>query len=220
MLEKDPQGLCLGGALTFTMNSFLSYPPRLIFARVYAIITATRKLSGMGGNEMKKTNSYAVVTCILGGVASICTPVFMVMLGIIAVAGMLTPYTLFVSVVLWIYLAFVGFTLVCLIVTAIGVLIFTVIKRRTPNRVFLGLSIAAAALNLVALLFMTIPLIISSFSPEDGAMLIFAIIAPVVACIADMVEIGFAIAALRREGQLLREETVVAQFDPNEAHPV
>lgn len=159
---------------------------------------------------MKRTNNYAVAACILGAAAAIGTAVFMVLMGIVAVAGLFTPYTLFISAVLWLYLAFVGFTLFCLIVTSMGVLIFTVIKRRTVNRIFLGLSIAAAALNLAALLFMTIPLIISSFSPEDGgAMLVFAIIAPVIACVSDMVEIGFAVAALRKEGRFIREENVI-----------
>lgn len=159
---------------------------------------------------MKRTNNYAVAACILGAAAAIGTAVFMVLMGIVAVAGLFTPYTLFIAAVLWLYLAFVGFTLFCLIVTSIGVLIFTVIKRRTVNRIFLGLSIAAAALNLAALLFMTIPLIISSFSPEDGgAMLVFAIIAPVIACVSDMVEIGFAVAALRKEGRLIQEENVI-----------
>lgn len=159
---------------------------------------------------MKRTNNYAVAACILGAAAAIGTAVFMVLMGIVAVAGLFTPYTLFISAVLWLYLAFVGFTLFCLIVTSIGVLIFTVIKRRTVNRIFLGLSIATAALNLAALLFMTIPLIISSFSPEDGgSMLVFAIIAPVIACVSDMVEIGFAVAALRKEGRLIQEENVI-----------
>lgn len=161
---------------------------------------------------MKKTNSYAVVSCILGAVAAICTVVFMALLGIVAVAGLFTPYTLFVSAVLGIYLAFVGFTLIGLIATSIGVLIFTVMKRRTPNCAFLGVSIAAAVLNLAALLFMTIPLIVSAFSPEDGGMiLIFAILPPAVACIADMVEIGFAVAALNRETRLLKEENAAVE---------
>lgn len=159
---------------------------------------------------MKKTNYFAVVSCILGAVAAICTLVFMVLMGIVALAGLFTPYILFISAVLGIYLAFVGFTLFCLAASAIGILIFTVIKRRTPNRIFLGLSIAAAVLNLMALLIMTIPLIISSFSPEDGgAMLIFAIIAPAVACAADAILIAFSIAALRKETRLLKEESIL-----------
>lgn len=160
---------------------------------------------------MKKTNNHAVVTCILESAAAIGSLVFMVLLGIVAVAGLFTPYTIFISAVLWLYLAFVGFTLVCLIVTAVGCLIFTLIKRHTPNRVFLGLSIAAAALNFAALLIMTVPLIISSFSPEDG-ILLFAIIPPAVACIADAVGIGFAIAALRKENNLMREEAAAVSW--------
>ncbi len=162
---------------------------------------------------MKKTNYFAVVACVLGFAAAVGTLIFMFLLGVVAVMGLFAPYILFLSVVLWIYLAFVGFTLFCLVASAVGTLVFTVIKRRTLNRIFLGVSIAAAALNLIALLIMTVPLIISSFSPEDGGtLLVFAIIAPAVACLSDATLIGFAIAALCRETRLLKEESTVAEI--------
>lgn len=161
---------------------------------------------------MKKTNYFAVVACILGFAAAVGTLVFMLLLGVVAVVGLFTPYTLFISAVLGLYLAFVGFTLFCLFASAVGTLVFTVIKRRTLNRIFLGISIAAAALNLIALIIMTVPLIISSFSPEDGGvMLVFAIIAPAVACLSDATLIGFAIAALNRETRLIKEESIVSE---------
>lgn len=156
---------------------------------------------------MKTTNRLAVAVCVTGLVAALGTLIFMVLLGMVAVVGLFTPYTLFISAALGVYLAFVGFTLFCLVVTSIGVLIFTLIKRRMPTRVFLGLSIAAAVLNLAALLILTIPLILSLFSPEEGgAILIFAVIAPAISCIADMIGIGLAVAMLHRETRLLRDE--------------
>ena len=158
---------------------------------------------------MKKTNKFAVVACTAGFVSALCTLLFIIVLWNTAVAGLYRLFAGRAFAVVVLYLFCVGFTLLLLLTSAIGILVFTVLKRRKPNRIFLGVSIAAAALNITALLVLLVPML-SSWTSEYGVLLlVFAAIAPSVACASDVIFVGFAIAALRTETRLFRAERVL-----------